>query len=215
MDGIMIDIELLERGGVVVYILIAYSVIGITIVVTKYFHFMSMGKAPTAFDIFNAKKYQGPEMAVILALNNAIKSGIHDLDNIADRIINYELTRLEKGLKGISILANTAPLLGLLGTVTGMMQAFMVIEKAGGKVDANVLAGGIWEAMMTTGAGLSVAIVLMILLHHLEGIVEGRYKNMYHASSLFFERNNKKHTMLGISYDEAHHHHGESIKDEI
>lgn len=211
----MIDMELLQRGGIVVYILMGYSVIGITIAAAKYFNFMSMGKAPSAFDIFNSNKYRGPEMAVIKALNNAIKNGIHDLDNIADRVISHELTRLERGLKGISILANTAPLLGLLGTVTGMIQAFMVIEKAGGKVDANVLAGGIWEAMMTTGAGLSVAIVLMMILHHLEGIVEGRYKNMYHATSLFFEKNNKKHTMLGTSYDEAHHHHGESIKDEI
>ena len=211
----MIDLELLERGGIVVYILIVYSIIGITIAAAKYFNFLSMGRAPSALDIFSSTKYKGPEMAVIYALNNAIERGIHDLDNVADRIINHELSRLESGLKGISTLANTAPLLGLLGTVTGMIQAFMVIEKAGGKVDANVLAGGIWEAMMTTGAGLTVAIVLMMILHHLEGIVEKRYKNMYHATSLFFEKHNKKHTMLGTSYNEAHHHHGESIEDEI
>lgn len=211
----MIDLELLDRGGIVVYILLGYSVIGITIAAAKYFHFFSMGKAPSALELFSSKTYKGPEMAVIYALNNAVKKGIHDLDNIADRIINHELTRLETWLKGISILASTAPLLGLLGTVTGMIQAFMVIEKAGGKVDANVLAGGIWEAMMTTGAGLTVAIVLMIILHHLESIVESRYKNMHHATSLFFEKNNKKHTMLSTSYEEAHHHHGESIKDEI
>jgi len=51
-------------------------------------------------------------------------------------------------------LGNTAPLLGLFGTITGMIKAFQVIEQAGGKVDAMVLAGGIWEAMVTTGAGL-------------------------------------------------------------
>ena len=68
-----------------------------------------------------------------------------------------ELKRMESGLRSLGLLGNTAPLLGLLGTILGMIKAFMVIEEAGGRVDAQALAGGIWEAMITTGVGLGVA----------------------------------------------------------
>ena len=59
-------------------------------------------------------------------------------------------------------MGNIAPLLGLLGTVIGMIKAFMVIQEMGGKVNAAVLAGGIWEAMLTTALGLSVALPTMV-----------------------------------------------------
>lgn len=97
---------------------------------------------------------------------------------------------MEFGLRTLGILGNTAPLLGLLGTITGMIKAFMVIEQAGGKVDAQALAGGIWEAMITTGVGLAVAIPLLILLHFLEGGVERRAQRLNQCLSLLLERRN-------------------------
>ena len=69
-----------------------------------------------------------------------------------------------------------------------MIKAFMVIEQAGGKVDAQALAGGIWEAMITTGVGLAVAIPLLILLHFLEGTVERRAQRMSRCIALLLER---------------------------
>jgi biopolymer transport protein ExbB len=95
---------------------------------------------------------------------------------------------MEFGLPTLGMLGGTAPLLGLLGTITGMIKAFMVIEAAGGKVDAQALAGGIWEAMITTGVGLTVAIPLVILLHLLEGTVERRVQSMQRCSALLLER---------------------------
>jgi biopolymer transport protein ExbB len=97
---------------------------------------------------------------------------------------------MEFGLRTLGILGNTAPLLGLLGTITGMIKAFMVIEQAGGKVDAQALAGGIWEAMITTGVGLAVAIPLLILLHFLEGGVERRAQRLSQCLALLLERRN-------------------------
>jgi biopolymer transport protein ExbB len=64
---------------------------------------------------------------------------------------------LERNLGGLATIAGGAPLLGFLGTVLGMIQAFQRIETLGGNVDASVLAGGIWAALLTTAAGLSVA----------------------------------------------------------
>ncbi len=65
---------------------------------------------------------------------------------------------LERNVGGLATIAGGAPLLGFLGTVTGMIQAFQRIEALGGNVDASVLAGGIWEALLTTAAGLIVAV---------------------------------------------------------
>ncbi len=82
-----------------------------------------------------------------------------------------EMKGLEKHLWFLSLIADIAPLLGLLGTVTGMVKAFMKIEEFGGRVDASLLAGGIWEALITTVAGLSVAIPTMVAYHYLERMV--------------------------------------------
>jgi len=84
------------------------------------------------------------------------------LETVLDHVIDHEVTRASRYLDQLATLASLAPLMGLLGTVTGLIKAFMVIEEAGGRVDANMLAGGIWEAMLTTAVGLSVALPLMV-----------------------------------------------------
>jgi biopolymer transport protein ExbB len=99
------------------------------------------------------------------------------IEDAADR----ELLRLERGLSLIGVLGKIATLLGLLGTVTGMIVAFRRIQQqAGGPVNQSALAEGIWQALLTTAAGLSVAIP--VLLAH--SILEGRVKS--HAED--FER---------------------------
>ena len=84
------------------------------------------------------------------------------------------------------MIGNISTLLGLLGTVTGMIQTFIKIESCGGAVDVTVLAGGIWEALLTTAAGLSVAIPTLVFYHYFEGLVDIReiqFKNI--ASDVF------------------------------
>ncbi|HEY6906472.1 MAG TPA: MotA/TolQ/ExbB proton channel family protein, partial [Ignavibacteriaceae bacterium] len=69
-----------------------------------------------------------------------------------------EITRLEKGLAVLASISGIAPLLGFLGTVTGMISAFMTIEDLAGSANPGDLAGGIWEALLTTAFGLMVGI---------------------------------------------------------
>ena len=83
-----------------------------------------------------------------------------------------ELYKLERGLDSLATVASVAPLIGFLGTVTGMIRAFMEIQSLGGQVNANVLAGGIWEALMTTAAGLTVGIPALIFYNWLVGRVQ-------------------------------------------
>ena len=192
--------EILDKGGPVVWILFCYSIIALAIVLERYLHFIRMGHLPTSF-ILQLKEaltknnlsslisdLRGPEVAVIAGLDSAYKQGVQDLVRTATRIGSQELQRMERGFRTLGLLGDTAPLLGLFGTITGMIKAFMVIEQAGGKVDAQALAGGIWEAMVTTGVGLAVALPILFLLHWLEGLAASRTNTMHQYASLMIEK---------------------------
>lgn len=90
-----------------------------------------------------------------------------DASERVETIGREALLRLETGISTIATLAAITPLMGFLGTVTGMIKAFMKIETLSGKVNANVLAGGIWEALITTAAGLVVGIIALIIHNYL------------------------------------------------
>lgn len=183
---------LFEKGGPVMWVLLGYSVIAVAIVVERLIHFGLMPK-PGAARFGRI----APEDEIAAGLKQAAKNGVTDLERVASRTGSEQLVRMESGLRTLAWLGNTAPLLGLFGTITGMIKAFQVIEAAGGKVDAQALAGGIWEAMVTTGAGLAVAIPILLLLHLIEGYVDRRAKSMQRTASELIEslphRNSEEH----------------------
>ncbi len=191
---------LLIKGGPVVWILAGYSVVGLAIVLQRWLLFLRLRRLPTELESRldrlleqpdaeqQVALLKGPEARIVQAMVEADRQGVQDLRNVGERVRAQEIQRMEFGLPTLGVLGNTAPLLGLLGTITGMIKAFMVIEEAGGKVDAQALAGGIWEAMITTGVGLSVAIPLLILLHFLEGSLYRRGQAMERTISLLLER---------------------------
>lgn len=82
------------------------------------------------------------------------------------------VNRMEVSLRPLATVATVSPLLGLLGTVVGMIKAFIQIESHGGSVNASLLAGGIWEALLTTAAGLTVAIPCLLFHNIFQGRVE-------------------------------------------
>ncbi len=208
--------ELITKGGPVVWILICYSAIGVAIVIERSLLFLRQRRLPAQVikglgSLLDQPKVltesgvgQGPEYRIVDAIITADAEGVKDLRSVGDRVRSHELQRMEFGLRTLGILGNTAPLLGLLGTITGMIKAFMVIEQAGGKVDAQALAGGIWEAMITTGVGLAVAIPLLILLHFLEGAVERRNQSMNACIALLLERRVSDQG-AEVSLDAPHH----------
>ncbi len=112
-------------------------------------------------------------LAHILAIGIRIrKRTLEEQEKIISRAGSKIIRQLEKNLGSLAVIGNIAPLLGLLGTVTGMIKAFMKIQDLGGRVDASVLAGGIWEALITTAAGLAVAIPTLVAYHYFEGKVD-------------------------------------------
>lgn len=88
------------------------------------------------------------------------------------RVGSRAVRELESWLRGLSAIAHLSPLLGLLGTVIGMIMAFMKIQDAGSSVDPSVLSGGIWQALLTTAFGLTVAIPAMAAFYLLEGEID-------------------------------------------
>ncbi len=187
--------ELLLKGGPVVWVLAGYSVLGLAIVLERLVYFLRLGpplRDPADLPRARGRRARGPEASVMRAMDEARQNGVRDPAGVGARVRGEQLQRMESGFRTLAILGNTAPLLGLLGTILGMIKAFMVIEAAGGKVDSQALAGGIWEAMVTTGAGLSVAIPLLILLHFLEGRAERRAHSMQRCIDLAREREGRQ-----------------------
>ena len=199
LTSTMIVAEIFENGGPIVWVLLVYSLIALTLVLERFLHFTLMQRLPHDFEqrlktAFAENKVgsfleslKGPDARIMRAVKQACADGIGDLDSVASRYGSAELQRMERGFRTLSILGHTAPLLGLLGTVIGMIKAFMVIEMAGGQVDSQALAGGIWEAMLTTGVGLTVAIPILLLLHMLESAADKRAHDMRRSAMLLLE----------------------------
>ncbi len=118
------------------------------------------------------------------SLNDLLKSKPERVKNILDALTNRstekeislvggrELRSLEKGVGVLSLIAAITPLLGLTGTVLGMIECFRMIAIHNGTADVGCLAGGIWEALITTAAGLLVAIPVEVAYLYLEGQLE-------------------------------------------
>ncbi|MBR9843358.1 MAG: MotA/TolQ/ExbB proton channel family protein [Rhodobacteraceae bacterium] len=88
------------------------------------------------------------------------------------RVAKMELSKAGTGLRALELIAAIAPLLGLLGTVLGMIAAFQALQESGNKADPALLAGGIWEALLTTAAGMAVAIPASIALTWFEAVID-------------------------------------------
>ncbi|MCU7834094.1 MAG: MotA/TolQ/ExbB proton channel family protein [gamma proteobacterium symbiont of Taylorina sp.] len=216
----MIVTDIFDKGGIIVWILAAYAFIALTILFERMIRFTFMGKPGKNFENLLLDSFQlgqpeqvikdinGPEARVLQGILSAWNEGIHDLNRVAMRLGSLELVSMEKGFRTLSFLGNTAPLLGLLGTIIGMIKAFMVIEQAGGQVDAQALAGGIWEAMLTTGVGLAVAIPVLLLLHLLESAADKRAHSMRNFASLILEHLPHIECSDKESSDAVHHRDG-------
>ncbi|MBL0712718.1 MAG: MotA/TolQ/ExbB proton channel family protein [Desulfosarcina sp.] len=107
------------------------------------------------------------------------------LETVLIHTTEAETRDLSRYLQALATIGNITPLLGLLGTVLGMIKAFMVIQEMGGKVNAAVLAGGIWEAMLTTALGLAVALPTMVAHSYLVARVD-RYETQFQDGAVVF-----------------------------
>jgi len=191
--------ELFEKGGVVMVILAALSVYTIAVILFKAFQLVKAnvfdrrfvdpvidairtGQMERAREILS--RSQGPVARVMhVSLNCVSDREMLQTSREAEisRVASADIRYLESHMRGLEMVANIAPLLGLLGTVIGMVTAFSRLESAGTRVDPSLLAGGIWEALLTTVGGLTVAIPAVAAYYIIDGIIErtrGTMKNV-------------------------------------
>lgn len=160
--------DLYALGGPVVALLLAMSVVALAIVLAKLWQFRSLGAAERALAANPRRPSADLPFAADLAPLAAAGLTGPEARASGEARIAARSAELARGLRALEAIAQTAPLLGLFGTVLGMIDAFRAVEAAGAQVDPGDLAGGIWVALSTTAAGLAVALPVQLLLTALE-----------------------------------------------
>ena len=183
-------IEIFAKGGPIMYVILCASILGLTVIIERLWHLYRAKIDTNKFmdTITNTLKRNRIMEAIELCeqtpgpIAHILKAGILKHDRSRQEIKEaiedaglHEIPRLEKNLGILATIANITPLLGLLGTVIGMVQAFQTIQDkatALNPVSPADLAGGIHTALLTTVAGLVVAIPAFIIYNYLVARVE-------------------------------------------
>ena len=193
-------IEFLSKGGVLVVPILLCSVIALAIFAERLIRFSRMrsrgaGLAEKIVNLIKAGNHReaykvadesDSPMGRVLAQAITVRHQDREIiETVISNATENEVRNLSVYIQALATIGNIAPLLGLLGTVIGMIKAFMVIQQMGGKVNAAVLAGGIWEAMLTTALGLSVALPTMVAHSYLLARID-KYESKLENGSVTF-----------------------------
>jgi biopolymer transport protein ExbB len=179
-------LDMFLKGGVVMWPILLCSIIGLAIIIDKY---LVIRRARTNVPNFMIKirgflKKKDVSGANQLCLEekspiaNIVRKGLRKYKyghaRVKEAIENagrQEISKLEKGLPLLATIAGIAPMLGFLGTVTGMVSAFMILQELQGAATPSDLAGGIWEALITTVFGLIVGIAALVFYNDILGSI--------------------------------------------
>ncbi|TET24836.1 MAG: MotA/TolQ/ExbB proton channel family protein [Candidatus Cloacimonadota bacterium] len=183
---------MLIKGGYLMLALAICSTVAVVFIIERFFFYKRSTTDTLAF-LSNLKKSMASGVTTARELCRKTRGIIPDVvyygfehfergeDAMRRRMEARGQRRIheaERFLGPLATIVGIAPLIGFLGTVIGMIKAFMKIEHLGGNVNASVLAGGIWEALITTAAGLAVGIVVYIFYNHFVGRVEALSKEI-------------------------------------
>lgn len=182
--------SLLSQGGVVMVILGMLSIYAVGVILFKIYQFVSANVFSTGFvepvmlavqkgEVTEAlnrlRPVQGPLARVMRTALECVRNrdiSLRSREAEIGRVGAQEVQALESHMRGLEMVATTSPLLGLLGTVIGMVAAFSQLSSAGSRVDPSMLAGGIWEALLTTVGGLIVAIPAVAAYYIIDSFIE-------------------------------------------
>lgn len=179
--------DFLRNGGPSIWAIAALSVITLALILWKIWRLALIGawsrgkagRAVSAFEIGNRDAAVAFVKGRIGIRSKVVAAALQALETLPEdrareetaRVAKLHLARANIGLGALELIATIAPLLGLLGTVLGMIAAFQALQAAGSKADPALLAGGIWEALLTTAAGMAVAIPASAALTWFEAVI--------------------------------------------
>lgn len=193
-------LQFLSKGGVLVIPILMCSAIAFAIFLERVIRYAKLqnrgaGLAESVAGLLiqnnvaeavKVAEHSNSPMGRILTRAIDVKDGDRELlETVIINATDEEVRSLSTYIQMLATIGNIAPLLGLLGTVIGMIKAFMIIQQMGGKVNAAVLAGGIWEAMLTTALGLAVALPTMVAHSYLTARVD-RYEAQLQDGAVTF-----------------------------
>ena len=167
-------IDMAAKGGWLMIVLLVLSIIAIYIFGKKWWMIRQAGKIDKDFmmdirdyihdgKLKSAKtlctKFDTPVARMVETGIDRYGKPLSDIQTAIENVGNVEVARLEKGLPYLAMIAGGAPMIGFLGTVLGMVQAFFNMSQAGNNIDITLLSSGIYTAMITTVGGLIVGII--------------------------------------------------------
>lgn len=195
-------LEFLSKGGVLVGPILICSVVALAIFLERWIllaraGFRSRGLAETVASLIRegeveraeqeARGSRSPVGWVLASMLEVRGSDDKTVEAVVGHAAEEQVQDLSRHLPALAVIAGITPMLGLLGTVMGMIKSFMVIQQMGGKVNAAVLAGGIWEAMLTTALGLAVALPALVAHGYLDSRVD-RFESRIRAAVVALTR---------------------------
>ena len=193
-------ISMAAKGGWLMLVLLALSIIAIYIFGKKWWAIRQAGKIDRNFikDVDNylaegkvrsaralCRRSDTPIARMIEKGVERIDKPLADIRIAVENVANVEVAKLERGLPALATIAGGAPMIGFLGTVMGMVQAFFNMAQAGNNIDITLLSGGIYTAMITTVGGLIVGILAYFGYNFLTAQVSSLVAKM-EASSIEF-----------------------------
>ena len=186
------QVDLIHRGGVVMIPIVMCSEFALAVIVERSYYFFQLHLGKDVEQFFErlrvlveqrqwkeaqalCQSWPSPVSRVVLAGLGVCERPTQEIDEVMEEAAHDELPAVERHLRWLSTLAQVSTLLGLLGTVTGLVRAFQVIQaksgSTGNPVSPGDLAGGVWEALITTVAGLIVAIPTILAYNYFAGRV--------------------------------------------
>jgi biopolymer transport protein ExbB len=194
--------ELTLKGGPIMVPIAILFIIAVYITIERYISIKKSSKDDTNFmnsirdfivngniDAAKAlcKNTQSPVARMIEKGISRIGKPLDDIEKSIENVGNIEVVKLEKGLSVVATAASAAPMLGFLGTVTGMIRAFYNMASAGKQIEIGLLSEGMYQAMVTTVAGLIVGIFALVAYNTLTGMVQKIVFKMEHSSIEFMD----------------------------
>ena len=196
MDAIMTGIEFFHKGGSIMYVLLLCSIFVVTIGIERamYFSRMDTGRAfarnfyqcMANDDFAGARKlaedHRGALANILFGAMKLVKKDSSRVSSYMEIQSGIALSKLRKRLYYLSVIVTMAPLLGLLGTISGMISAFSVFNLQSGQ--ATAITGGVGEALIATAMGLCVAIIALAVHAYFTQRIESIVTDMEQCFSL-------------------------------
>jgi biopolymer transport protein ExbB len=193
-------ISLIIKGGPIMVPIIALSIIGLALILERIwtlwkirldipqfakeiFLYIERGHYQKALERCEKVKHPIADVFKLGILNRTLKR--HEIEGMMEREGDEQVQHMERYLGALIIIIGVEPMLGFLGTIVGLIQAFMTWEQLGINITVSALAAGIYQAMITTAGGLIVAIPYFVIYHLIVGKIKSHAQEMtYYGNEL-------------------------------